>query len=294
MRTFANIIPLFPIGLGAMPLSIPGRPSENEAIRVIRTFIDTGGNFIDTANIYGLDDTDRGHNEKLIQQAITQAGKQDQIIVATKGGASRPQGGWAFSEGHPTQLRKACEQSLKHLKTSSHSLYYLHGCDPAIPFEDSLGELIMLKSEGKIQHIGIANVNLEQIKKANQLTEISAVQNRCNPFCKEDFSNGVIDFCQKNKMIYVPYCLLGGWADHAALAQHEAFKILLSKHQQPSYSICLSWLLAKADHIIPIPGMDKVDHVSANFSATQLNLSADDIKAIDTFPNLYSAKHTEK
>ena len=195
LRNISDIKRIFPIGLGAMPLSIFGRPSERDSIRLIRYFLDMGGNFIDTANIYGLDETDKGHNERLIHLALKHYKNLDDVLIATKGGATRPNGGWSFrGGGHPKSLRIACEESLKNLQISEHALYYLHGIDPGIPFEDSWGELVLLKEEGKIRHLGIANVNLDQLKTATNLTAIAAVQNRCNPFCKGDFDSGLIKF----------------------------------------------------------------------------------------------------
>ncbi len=284
---------IFPVGMGAMPLSVAGRPTEQESITVIETFLELGGNFIDTANVYCLDDSDRGHNEKLICKSLKEVGKIDNVIVATKGGATRPDGGWGLRGGHPKQLRHACEQSLINLSSSELSLYYLHGPDPAIPLEDSIGELVNLKKEGKIRNIGIANVTIEELKLATNLTTITAVQNRCNPFCKGDFKNGLIDFCKLNKIIYVPYCPLGGWLDHVKLASSDLYVHLAEKYQVTSYLISLAWLFMKGDYIVPIPGMDKKDHIIMNFKSLDLKLLSEDIARIDAFPDLYYPKHLE-
>ncbi len=208
-RALAQHQAIFPIGFGAMPLSLIGRPSEKEALQVLLRFLETGGNFIDTADVYGLDDSDRGHNERLIQKALALYGEKNRVLIASKGGASRPAGGWALGGGQPQQLRQACENSLKNLASESHGLYYLHGPDKNVPLEASLGALIQLKQEGKIQHLGIANVTLSELQQALRLCEIVAVQNRCNPFCKDDFNNGLIDFCKANKIAYIPSCSAG-------------------------------------------------------------------------------------
>lgn len=292
-RSIANYHHLLPIGLGAMPLSLTGRPTEKEAIALIINFLELGGNFIDTADVYGLDDSDRGHNEKLIAKSLKEYGKRNDIVIATKGGASRPNGGWALGGGAPEQLRLTCEASLKNLEIEAHQLYYLHGPDPQIPLADSLGELIKLKDEGKIQDIGIANVDLSQLQLAIGLTSIAAVQNRCNPFCKGDFTNGLIDICQVNQIAYVPYCPLGGWADHHELSQHPVFQRLALKYQVSTYVISLSWLLHKASHLIPIPGMNEKHQFANNKEALQLTLSLEDQNAIDQFPELYLPKHVD-
>lgn len=284
---------LFPIGLGAMPLSLAGRPPEKEALQILLRFFELGGNFIDTADVYGLDDKERGHNERLIQKALAAYGKPDSILIASKGGASRPQGGWALGGGQPQQLRQACEASLQNLKCEAHSLYYLHGPDKQVPLEDSLGELIRLKEEGKIHHLGIANVNLQQLQQALKLTPLVAVQNRCNPFCKEDLKNSLIDFCQTHNLTYVPYCPLGGWADHAHLAKNPVYRDLGAKYQCSPYSLSLAWLLTKGAQLIPIPGMDKLEQVAENLASVALELEEEDLQTLDDLPNLYAARHID-
>ena len=284
---------LFSVGMGAMPFSLSNRCSEEEAIGVIETFLALGGNFIDTADVYGLNEADRGHNEKLICKALKKYGGSN-VLVATKGGATRPNGGWGLRGGHPKRLRQVCEQSLLNLNLTEHSLYYLHGPDPAIPLEDSLGELIKLQAEGKIKHIGIANVTFEELMLAIKLTTITAVQNRCNPFCKGDLRNGLIDFCKRNNIIYVSYCPLGGWTEHRKLAASFLYKQLQAIQHASSYLISLSWLLTKGEHIIPIPGMDKKNQVMMNVSASKLKLTADDMTKLDAFPDLYSPTYLDK
>ncbi len=285
---------IFPIGLGAMPLSIPGRPNEKDAIEVITSFIELGGNFIDTADVYGLDNTDRGHNEKLIYKAVTSINAHGKVLVASKGGADRPQAGWSLTNGHPQQLRKACEQSLLNLHINAHSLYYLHGPDPKVPLAESFGELIKLKDEGKIINIGIANVDLREAQLACSMTKVAAIQNRFNPFCKEDARNGLIDFCKTHGIYYIAYCPLGGWADHQKLTSHSLYQTLQEKYQLSPYALNLTWIRQHGTHIIPIPGMDKKDHIRSNFQALSCKLSLEDKIFIDNFPDLYSAKHKDE
>jgi aryl-alcohol dehydrogenase-like predicted oxidoreductase len=286
---------IFPIGLGAMPLSLRGRPSESNAIEIIHYFIEQGGNLIDTADVYGLDDTDKGHNEKLISKALNQIGNAtNNIIVATKGGATRPNGGWGLRGGHPKKLRKVCEQSLRNLNITEHALYYLHGPDPDIPLVDSVGELVLLKNEGKIKNIGLANITLNDLQLALTLTPIFAVQNRCNPFCKEDIKNGLIEFCRLNAIKYVPYCPFGGWAEHQQLNSSPFYRSLIEKYHSSSYLISLAWLLSKGEHIKPIPGMDRKEQIKINMKSLTLQLEQKDIHLIDSFPDLYSSIHVER
>lgn len=286
---------LFPIGLGAMPLSITNRPSENDAIKVIEKFLALGGNFIDTADVYGLNEDDKGHNEKLVIHALKQLSPKQDILLATKGGATRPGGaGWGMRGGLPTMLRKACEQSLLNLQISQHQLYYLHGPDPDVPIAESIGELVRLQEEGKIANIGISNVDMADLFVALRESRIFAVQNRCNPFCKGDIKSGLIYFCKTNDMLYVPYCPLGGWAEHAKIANSTLFKKLMKKYSVSSYVICLAWIRQLGENIIPIPGMLRVDQVAENVKAVDVQLDQDDVKLIADLPDLYSPKHSEQ
>lgn len=276
---------IFPIGLGAMPLSIENKPSYQEAIDIIMHYLSLGGNFIDTANIYGTDSLD--DNERLIAHALKKYGDANDIFICTKGGGTRPNKGWAFGAGSPAQLRVACTKSLTALNKDVIDLYYLHGPDPNVPFTESLGALHELKQEGKIRYIGIANVTLEQIKEALTITDIAAVQNRFNPFCKADFHNGVIEYCQLNNIIYVPYCPMGGWYDHANLAQDIAYRALTDKYSSSPYIINLSWILHKGEHLIPIPGVDRLYQVRENLKAINLKLDEQDIHYIESFEDRY-------
>lgn len=268
---------LYSIGLGAMPLSIAGRPTEKEAVEVIQAFVHNGGNFIDTANVYCLDDSEIGHNERLIDSAL---GKSDDVLIATKGGLRRPHGEWVV-DAHPKWLRASCEQSLRDLQRESIDLYYLHAPDPKIPFEESLGALIHLKQEGKIRHIGISNIDSQQLELALHQTPIAAVQNRCNPFHKQDFRSGLVSRCRDQGVSYVPYSPFGGRRNHVRLSAHPLFQSLSEKYSISPYQITLAWLLQKDIHIIPIPGASKIASVQDNMRAVKTQLEKEDIGAID-------------
>ena len=164
-----------PIGLGGMPLSIQGRPDERTALAVIEAFVAGGGDHIDTAISYCLDEHDFGHNERLIAKALRNRGRSS-VVVATKGGLTRPNGRWEV-DCSPHWLRQCCEQSAATLGAPI-ALYYLHTVDPAVPLAESLGELVRLREEGKITSIGLSNVTARHLDEALRLTPIAAVQNR--------------------------------------------------------------------------------------------------------------------
>src|SRR5882672_2882394 len=188
-----------------MTKSIQGRPSEAQSLRTIHTALDTGMTLIDTANVYCLDDGDIGHNEQLIAKGIASwSGKKESIFVATKGGLSRPRGAWDSSAA-PAALRTACEKSLVALGTDRIWLYQLHAPDPAVPLEDTIGELAKLQREGKIEHVGLSNVDVSEIDRARKIVTIVSVQNRMNPHDTRSIKNGVLRHCEANGIAFLPY-----------------------------------------------------------------------------------------
>jgi len=277
-------IKVVPIGLGAMPLSIEGRPSEAQACKVIETFVKLGGNFIDTANVYCLYDADIGHNERLIHQALTELGEQDRVVIATKGGLRRPQGRWVI-DGDPAWIRQSCEKSLRDLQTDAITLYQLHAVDPKFGWQPSVEELIHLREEGKIRYIGLSNVSLDILRSALAHTPIQSVQNRCNPFEKDDFKNGMIEFCRSNGITYIPNSQVGGHSEHTVLAQNGLLQHLAAKYGASAYCIVLAWFLAKGEHIVPIPGASRVASIEDSMRALSLKLDPADIQAIDALPD---------
>jgi aryl-alcohol dehydrogenase-like predicted oxidoreductase len=274
-------IEIYPIGLGAMPLSLEGRPDEAQALNVIKAFINGGGNFIDTANVYCADDTDVGHNEKLIAKAISNINPKNEIVVATKGGLRRPKGDWTV-DASPIWLRQSCEKSLKDLATDSIFLYQLHAPDPDVPLTDSVGELLKLKDEGKIQYIGLSNVNVEQIQLALSITHIMSVQNRCNLFEKQSFKNGVIEFCEGNDITFIAHSPVGGHFQHKQHTENILLKMLSKKYNTSPYQIMNAWLLHKSSSILPIPGASKVSSTTDSLESVNLKISKEDMQSLDS------------
>jgi aryl-alcohol dehydrogenase-like predicted oxidoreductase len=266
------------IGLGGMPLSIQARPDERTALAVIRAFAENGGDFIDTAISYCLDNSDLGHNERLIAKALEALGRTD-VVVATKGGLTRPDGRWEV-DASPRWLRRCCEQSVRDLGGPI-ALYYLHAVDQRIPFAESVGELVRLKDEGKIVAIGLSNVTARQLDEALAVTRIVAVQNRCNVFERRDFANGLVEHCGKRGVAYVPYSPVGGHFGHRRVTQDATLARLAKKHGTTPYVIALAWLLAQGEHVLPIPGASKVASATSSLTATGIALEAADRTAID-------------
>ncbi|MGH8120042.1 MAG: aldo/keto reductase [Gammaproteobacteria bacterium] len=268
------------IGLGAMPMSLDRRPIETTSLQVIKAFLDGGGNFIDTANVYCIDDDDIGHNERLIQKALAKFGKTDDVIVATKGGLTRPRGGWEV-DASPAWLRASCEKSLRDLNTGCIFLYQLHAPDPKVPIAESVGELARLRQEGKIRHIGLSNVNTKEIMSALTVGPILSVQNRCNLLDKKSFKSGVVDLCAREGIVFIPHSPVGGYFDHGKLAAHRPIIKIAEQHSISSYQIALAWLLHKGDHILPIPGASKVTSILDSMQAVDVSLSPDEMTVLE-------------
>jgi aryl-alcohol dehydrogenase-like predicted oxidoreductase len=266
-----------PIGLGCMPLSIQRRPDERTALAVIEAFIAGGGDHIDTAISYCLDEHDFGHNERLVAKALRSLGRSD-IVVATKGGLTRPEGRWEV-DCSPEWLRHCCDQSVATLGAPI-PLYYLHTVDPSVPLAESLGELARLREEGKISAIGLSNVNARQLDEALRLTRIAAVQNRCNVLDTRDFESGLVEHCRTLGVAYVAYSPVGGHSGHLRLDQQPTLARVASKHGTTPYVVALAWLLAQGPHIVAIPGATRIASIESSLTASRVQLDTEDLAAL--------------
>lgn len=271
------------IGLGGMPLSIAGRPPEDRGVAVIHAALDRGITLIDTADVYCLDDGDIGHNERLIARAL--AARPDGgagVLVATKGGLARPRGAWTNS-AHPDHLKRACERSLKALGVEAIQLYQLHAPDPAVPWEDSVGALAELKAAGKIVHVGLSNVDVDEIERARAIVEIASVQNRCNVLDRSSFSGGVVAHCERHGIAFLPYSPVGGHGldGRRQIATHPVLVRVAERHGATPPQVAIAWLLHRSPVMIPIPGASRVESVVSSVAAARLRLDPEDIAAID-------------
>lgn len=272
------------IGLGGMPLSIAGRPARSEAIKVIHASLRAGVTLIDTADVYCLDQSDIGHNEKLIADALAQLPQRGEVLVATKGGLQRPGGAWV-TDAHPRRLKSACEASLKALRLPTLPLYQLHAVDGEVPLEDSVGALMELRRQGKITHIGLSNVNATELKRAMAVAPIVSVQNRCSVFDRRDFSNGLVALCAAEKIAYLAYSPVGGGRGKGRVADDPTLKAVGARHGVSPFQVALAWLLARGPNVIPIPGASKITSAIDSAAADGLRLDAEDLATLDrAFP----------
>ena len=260
------------LGFGAMRLTgegIWGEPENpEEAKAVLRRVVEIGVTLIDTADSYGPD-----VSERLIGETLSPY--PEGVTIATKGGLVRPGPGDWRPNGRPEHLREACEGSLRRLGLERIDLYQLHRIDPDVPAEESLGALSELRDEGKIRHIGLSEVGVEEIQQAQEIVPIVTVQNRYNLTYRD--SEDVLDYCEQEGIGFIPWFPLatgdlakdGGSLDEIS-ANHDA---------RPS-QIALAWLLQRSPVILPIPGTSSVEHLDENASAAGIELSDDEFEEL--------------
>jgi pyridoxine 4-dehydrogenase len=259
------------LGFGAMRITGPGiwgPPADPAgAIAVLRRAVELGVNFIDTADSYGP------HvSEELIAAALA---PYDGVVVATKGGLTRSgPGAWGV-DGRPEHLRAALEGSLRRLGLEQIDLYQLHRPDSAVPFADSLGTLVEAQEAGTIRHIGLSNVNLEQLEEALRLADIVSVQNRYSALDRD--SQAVLDACTERSIAFIPWFPLA--AGEAAAADGALAQIAEAHGASPG-QIALAWLLAVSPAMLPIPGTSQIAHLEENVAAAEIVLSAAELEAL--------------
>jgi aryl-alcohol dehydrogenase-like predicted oxidoreductase len=263
------------IGFGGMPLSIQGRPPEEQGRRVIEAVIDAGITFIDTADVYCIDDADIGHNERLIASVVKD---RSHVRVGTKAGLRRPRGAWT-SDGSPKHIREACEQSLRSLGTDRIWLYQLHAVDAKVGLQKSVETLAELQREGKCEHVGLSNVSIEEIERARRIVDVQSVQNRLNPYFRESLD--VAQYCGENGIVFLAYSPVGGGRLAKKLPKFEVLQELASKYGRSVHAIVIAWVRTKGKTVVPIPAARTIEHALDSAKSAEITLSADDIAAID-------------
>ena len=268
------------VGYGGMHLSVTDRPPEADGVRVIHAALDAGMTLIDTADAYCLDESETGHNERLIARALREwNGRRDAVVVATKGGIVRLGDRWNRN-GRPAHLKAACEASLRALGTERIDLYQLHAPDPAVAFEDSLGALAELQRSGKIRWIGLSNVSVDQIRQAERIIQVVSVQNRLNPFFREALTDGVVDYCASRGITFLAYSPTGGGRLTRKLPGHPTLVETAARVGATPHAVCLAWVLAQGRSVVVIPSARRVEHARDSAMAAGLDLSPADLAAI--------------
>ncbi len=282
LRPLGPALPEVPLlGYGCWPLSEAARPPESDAVRVIHQALDLGVRLLDTADAYAQHQGEVGHNERLVAKAISSwGGDRSAVLVATKGGFVRPDGRWVHN-ARPEHLKQACDRSLKALGVERIDLYQLHSPDPGVPFEESIGMLDELRSQGKIRAVGLSNVTVAHLESARGVVPVATVQNRLNVFFREAIAEGVVEYCRAHGLGFLAYSPLGGGRLNKKLGHHPLLGELARRHGVSAHVVALCWVLAQGDPVVAIPAARRMEHLRDSLSAAMVELGPDDLAAID-------------
>src|SRR5438309_8711316 len=261
------------LGFGAMRITGEGiwgwPPDRENALKVLRRATDLGVDLIDTADAYGPDTS-----ELLIAEALHPYPKG--VVIATKGGLTRPGSGQWVPNGRPEHLKQALEGSLKRLRLERIDLYQLHTVDSKVPIEESVGALKQMQDAGKIRHIGLSNVDPEDIARARKIVPIVSVQNRYN--IEDRQSENVLRVCEKENLGFLPWFPVGGGR---GLKPEHPLSLAAKAHSVSVYQVALAWLLERSPVMLPIPGTSSLAHLEENVAAAKLKLTPEEWKAIN-------------
>lgn len=259
------------LGFGAMRITgrgIWGEPVDPaEARRLLGHVVDSGVNLIDTADSYGP-----AVSENLIAEALHPY--PEGLVIATKGGFTRPGPGVWEPACRPERLKGCCEDSLRRLKLDRIDLYQLHTVDPKVPIEDSIAALAELQAEGKIRHAGVCNVSIEELARAREIVEVASVQNRYNVFDRG--SEEVLEACERDALGFLPWRPIAMGDLKQGVVEEIA-----RRHDARPAQVALAWLLAHSPVTLPIPGTGSIAHFDENLRARELELSEEEVRELD-------------
>ena len=268
------------LGFGAMRLTgegIWGPPRDrNKALAVLRRAVELNVNFIDTADSYGPN-----VSEELIAEALFPYPKG--LVIATKGGWSRPGPNQWTHNATPAHLREAVEGSLKRLRVDRIDVYQLHTPDPVVSFDVSVETLAELRNQGKIRLVALSNVTREHIERARKIVPIASVQNRYS-FADREW-NYVVDYCESNGIAFIPWFPLG-----AGKVAGDVLNEIAQAHQATPKQVALAWLLRRSPIMLPIPGTSSVEHLEENVAAASLRLTDQEYERLADVPQLVASR----
>ncbi len=259
------------LGFGAMRITgegIWGPPRDRaEAVKLVRHVVESGVNFIDTADSYGPN-----VSEEIIAEAL--APYPDDVVIATKGGLRRTGPNQWPVDSRPQRLRECLEGSLRRLKLERIDLYQLHRIDPKVPVEESLGALTDLQQQGKIRHIGISETSVDEYERAKKSATIVSVQNLFN--VEDRSAEDVLEACERDGIAFLPWFPLGG----KGTPKHAALERIAAQRNATPTQIALAWLLARSPRILPIPGTSSIAHFDENIAAAAIELTTEELAAL--------------
>jgi len=279
-----------------MRLSTEPDRDEAKAIEVLHAAFDAGVTLLDTADAYCWNDSDTGHNERLIARALAgwtgppslartgsgygEAGSR-RITVATKGGITRPDGRWQ-TDGRAKHLAAACEASCRALDVSRIDLYQLHAPDPRTPLATSVRALARLQRDGLIKAIGLCNVTVGQIEEARRIAEIESIQVEASRWHDAALLGGVAEYCDANRLRLLAYRPLGGRKARARTLADPVLNEVAARHHATPFEIALAWLAGQSPMIVPLPGVTRVETAQSAVRASRIQLTAEDQRALET------------
>ncbi len=260
------------LGLGSGGRSRLGQAhglEQQDVTAIVRRALELGVTLIDTADSYGPEVSERLIGETLHPYP-------DDLVIATKAGLERSGPGQWHPNGRPEHLRAACEGSLRRLKLDRIDLYQLHRIDPEVPLEESLGTMLELRDEGKVRHIGLSEIGVDDLDRARRTAPIATVQNRYN--AADRSSEDVLDACERDGLGFIPWFPLetGGLAQQGGPLAAAA-----KRHGAEPAQLALAWLLHRSPVIMPIPGTSSVEHLEQNLAAAQIELSDEEVREIE-------------
>jgi len=291
------------LGLGCMGMSFAYGPAdETESLRVLRRYLELGGNFLDTAEIYGP-----YTNEELLGRFLREVAR-DRVVIATKFGFRINADGTRGIDSSPENVRRACDASLKRLGIETIDLFYQHRVDPKVPIEDTVGAMAELVSAGKVRTLGLSEAGPETLRRATKIHPIAALQSEYSLWSRDVETNGVLATCRELGITFVPYSPLGrgfltgaiqklgdldatDWrrtnprfgekAMQANLKLVDTVKELATKKGSTPAKLALAWVLAQGDGLVPIPGTKRVRYLEENMGALNVKLTESDLKEIN-------------
>ncbi|MFD9961519.1 aldo/keto reductase [Amycolatopsis sp. NPDC058986] len=259
-------LPVHRLGLGAMRLHSTTPAVRAASISTARRAVEIGVTFIDTADAYEL-----GLNEEMLAEALHPY--PDGLVIATKGGHARPGGAWV-PLGRPEYLRQQAELSLRRLRVERIDLYQLHRVDSKVPFAEQIGALRQLRDEGKVRHIGLSEVSVEQLVEAQRITPIVSVQNRYN--LTDRASEAVLEHCEAHGIAFIPWLPI-----KPSVTSDGPLAEIAARLGATPAQVALAWLLRRSPVLLPIPGTSSTRHLEENFAAAGLELSTKDYSGLD-------------
>lgn len=265
------------VGFGAMHLSLEGRPPEADAIEVIHHVLDRGVTFIDTADAYCKDESDKHHGERLVRKALdAYPGDTSGVVVATKGGLMRPNGRWTRN-GDPDHIRTTIRESIDALGGAPQH----HAPDANVPVEASLRPVRDAVDERRIRHVGVSNYSVEQIERAQEVVDVVSVQNQYSPWHRQPEHDGVLDYCEAHNVTFLPWSPLGGRNRVKRLGELSALQSIAEARSVSPQRLILAWLMTQSPAVLPIPGASRMATAEDSIAAVDVVLTDDEVREIE-------------